>query len=284
MSNLPTNYVDDVLNADVNTQRKYQMIQNGDGTVSFVDVTDYSTTGSTIGASQINAQNTAINKDTKNVSWYGTCSTAAATTAKVATTTDTAFALATGAKVKIKFTNANTASAPTLNVDSKGAKAIKAYGTTAPTSWWKAGDIVEFTYDGTNWIMAASQGEIEQINQHLTDLREEIPKMANPVLDFAHPLHIFRTAIPSGEPASQSYSLTFTATKECYLLGSIAMSSYGSRASATIKINDVTAFSVEAETSGADRNSNTIPLTKLKAGDVVTSNQEQWLHVYDVIS
>ena len=68
MSNLPTNYVDDVLNADVNTRRKYQMIQNGDGTVSLVDVTDYDTVGSSIGAVQINAQNTQINQNTEDIS------------------------------------------------------------------------------------------------------------------------------------------------------------------------------------------------------------------------
>jgi hypothetical protein len=68
MSNLPTNYVDDVLNADVNTRRKYQMIQNSDGTVSFNDVTDYDTVGSSIGAAQINAQNTKINQNTSAIS------------------------------------------------------------------------------------------------------------------------------------------------------------------------------------------------------------------------
>jgi hypothetical protein len=68
MSNLPTNYVDDVLNADVNTRRKYQMIQNSDGTVSFNDVTDYDTVGSSIGAAQINAQNTKINQNSSAIS------------------------------------------------------------------------------------------------------------------------------------------------------------------------------------------------------------------------
>jgi chemotaxis protein histidine kinase CheA len=105
----------------------------------------------------------------RDIPWYGTSSTAASTIAKVATTSDTKFALVTGAKVSIKFTYNNTASAPTLNVDSKGAKSIKAYGTTAPTSWWKAGDVVTFTYDGTNWIMDATEGQISQINSDLSN-------------------------------------------------------------------------------------------------------------------
>lgn len=68
------------------------------------------------------------------------------------------------------MTNNNTHATPTLNVDGKGAKSIKAYGTTAPTVWWKAGDVVTFVYDGTNWIMGVAAGEIEQINQNLTEL------------------------------------------------------------------------------------------------------------------
>jgi hypothetical protein len=44
------------------------MIQNSDGTVSFNDVTDYDTVGSSIGAAQINAQNTKINQNTSAIS------------------------------------------------------------------------------------------------------------------------------------------------------------------------------------------------------------------------
>jgi hypothetical protein len=88
---------------------------------------------------------------------YGICTTDANTIAKVATIQDSqAFTLMTGVTVHIKFTNSNTAADPTLNVNSTGAKAIKAYGTTktgasATTSWY-AGSVVSFTYDGTNWI------------------------------------------------------------------------------------------------------------------------------------
>lgn len=37
------------------------MIQNDDGTVSFVDVTDYSQTGSAYGAKEVNEEREAIN-------------------------------------------------------------------------------------------------------------------------------------------------------------------------------------------------------------------------------
>ena len=126
---------------------------------------------STIDLSAIYQTKAAATVQNDNIHWYGTSSTAAATTAKVATTAaGNLGALAAGQKVSIKFTNANTASAPTLNVDGKGAHAIKAYGTTAPTVWWKAGDVVTFTYDGTNWIMGATHGEIEQINSDLMSI------------------------------------------------------------------------------------------------------------------
>lgn len=122
--------------------------------------------GTNIVADTAGAELSQINADTP---WYGTSSTAASTTAKIATTADSKFVLVTGAKVQIKFTYTNTASAPTLNVDSKGAKSIKAYGTTTPTMWWKAGDVVDFTYDGTNWIMGGTQGQIEQIKSDKQD-------------------------------------------------------------------------------------------------------------------
>lgn len=62
MAVLRTDYVDDVLNTAVNTNRRFRMINNGDGTVSFEDVTDYTVEGDGYGATQINEQNEAINE------------------------------------------------------------------------------------------------------------------------------------------------------------------------------------------------------------------------------
>ena len=82
---------------------------------------------------------------------FGTCSTAAATTAKEVSCAD--FALVSGATVLVKFTYANTASSPTLNVNSTGAKNIYYRGAALASSlyYWSAGDLVEFYYDGTQW-------------------------------------------------------------------------------------------------------------------------------------
>lgn len=93
---------------------------------------------------------------TANVHNYGVCSTAAATAAKTVTVGGT-FVLATGAQVTVKFTNANSASSPTLNVNGTGAKPIYRYatttvGTSTTTSGWRAGSLFILTYDGTGWV------------------------------------------------------------------------------------------------------------------------------------
>lgn len=92
-----------------------------------------------------------------SISNYGVCGTAAETAAKTVAV-GSAFTLATGAQVVVKFTNANSIANPTLNVNSTGAKPIYRYGTTAAstgtaTNGWVAGAVQRFTYDGTGWIM-----------------------------------------------------------------------------------------------------------------------------------
>lgn len=62
MADLKTNYVDDVLDTTKNQLRKYNQIQNNDGTVSFVDVTEYTQVGTSFGAKDINDTNAAINE------------------------------------------------------------------------------------------------------------------------------------------------------------------------------------------------------------------------------
>lgn len=91
---------------------------------------------------------------------YLTCETGAGTVAKttalVAGTLPTT--LTTGMQVAVKFTNSNTAANPTLTIGSYGAKSIKRYGTTSPSTSsvtsWNAGNVIIFVYDGTYWQMA----------------------------------------------------------------------------------------------------------------------------------
>ena len=94
---------------------------------------------------------------------YATCTTAAGTKAKVATIQDSqAFTLIVGTTIHVYFQYTNTASAPTLNVNSTGALPVYKYGTTAvgtnDNTSWSAGAVVSFTYNKNNlstgcWVM-----------------------------------------------------------------------------------------------------------------------------------
>lgn len=105
-----------------------------------------------------------IGNDTSPVgsTLYGICNTSASAAAKTITTTDNSGGvlekfdnLVTGVTIHVKFTNGNTSSAPTLQVGSM---------TTAPaitnpngTLTFAENTIVSLTYDGTNWVVNASQ-------------------------------------------------------------------------------------------------------------------------------
>lgn len=92
-----------------------------------------------------------------SLDFYGTCSTSAATRDKVVVCPELT-TLKEGISIRVKFTNAQTYNgAPTLNVNSTGAKTIQLkVGTNAARYVWQAGEIVAFTYDGTSWVMADS--------------------------------------------------------------------------------------------------------------------------------
>lgn len=99
-----------------------------------------------------------------NVTHYCTCDTDSGTVEKIVSVTG--FVLEEGARVTVNFLESNTASNPTLNVHNgrgyTGAKAIMYRGTSSVSDSsnyyrWQAGDIVDFVYDGTNWVMVGWQ-------------------------------------------------------------------------------------------------------------------------------
>ena len=101
------------------------------------------------------------------VSCYGTCSTSASTTAKSVTVTRGTFNFTAGARIAVKFSYNNTASAPTLTISSttKNIKCIDESGNTyTPSIWWDANDIVEFIYDGTQFLMQPTTGMMFKIH------------------------------------------------------------------------------------------------------------------------
>ena len=84
---------------------------------------------------------------------YAICNTAAGTVAKVASLAAGSLSLKAGATVAVKFTYANTASSPTLNIAGTGAKAMYIQG--VRDVYWTDGATVTFTYDGANWRVAS---------------------------------------------------------------------------------------------------------------------------------
>jgi len=92
---------------------------------------------------------------------YGTCATAAGTVEKAVTVVTPApadlISLKAGMEITVQFTYANTASSPTLNVDSLGAKPIFFNGSALVLNdSWAAGQYIRFKYDGTNWNIISS--------------------------------------------------------------------------------------------------------------------------------
>lgn len=89
--------------------------------------------------------------------YYGTCTTAADTAAKVVTVSaDQDFKLTVGALVMVKFSETNTASNVTLNVNSTGAKSIYyanvVYTSTSSTACGYANTHNIYMYNGSYWV------------------------------------------------------------------------------------------------------------------------------------
>lgn len=100
------------------------------------------------------AASTAAAQAQKDATWYGSCSTAAATAAKVVSVGD-GFELKVGVKIAVLFTQQNTADSATLNVNGTGAKAIGYRGSTNKHAYaWNAYEACLFYYDGTYWRLA----------------------------------------------------------------------------------------------------------------------------------
>lgn len=64
---LRTDYKDDILDLAQNTKRKYRMVTNADGTVSFEDMTVYSQIGDSFGAAELNEIANSVNEGGSNM-------------------------------------------------------------------------------------------------------------------------------------------------------------------------------------------------------------------------
>lgn len=85
---------------------------------------------------------------------YGECTTAAATQAKVVSIPGIT-SLIEGLSIRVRFQYAQTYNgAPTLNVNSLGAKTIRrSSATNAARYEWVANEILDLVYDGTYWVL-----------------------------------------------------------------------------------------------------------------------------------
>lgn len=94
-------------------------------------------------------------KDGKQL--FAKCLTASDIVTKTATITPpTSFSLYVGATVSVTFNESNTATSPTLNVNSTGAKPIYAFGAAlSRIYYWVAKSTVQFVYNGSAWVMTA---------------------------------------------------------------------------------------------------------------------------------
>lgn len=137
---------------------------------------------------------------------YAVCSTAAATAAKTASITN--FKLVTGARVAIKFSNTNTASNPTLNISSTGAKTIKHKGFNIPRNYLFANNVYEFVYDGSYWQLMGD-------NECGTDIYNAAGGVYSSTINSAN-----YPNIKSFKFAPMTYSgLTINCTSSCEFIG-----------------------------------------------------------------
>lgn len=86
--------------------------------------------------------------------WYGTSTTGATTQTKTTSITGIS-SLTSGLCVRIKFSNAqNYNGQPRLQINSLTATNIVRMGTTAAARYeWQAGEVVDFVYDGSNFVI-----------------------------------------------------------------------------------------------------------------------------------
>lgn len=100
---------------------------------------------------------------------FTTCATASATAAK--TVSSAGFVRSTGARVTVLFTNGNTGSNPTLNVNSTGAYPIWYLNQPLNTSDLIAGVCVDLVFDGTHWVIIGSLPNVRSYSTIESDNR-----------------------------------------------------------------------------------------------------------------
>jgi hypothetical protein len=136
------------------------------------------------------------------VNRFGTCSTAAGTAAKTVSITSGTFSLEAGATVAVKFSNANTASTPTLAVGSTAAKNIFVNGAQITTSAAEYGLLkgtVIFIYDGTQYHLIG--------NYYFTDTKNTAGST-----DTSSKIYLVGATSQAANPQTYSQDTTYVGT------------------------------------------------------------------------
>ena len=136
----------------INNNTTYTLTKNG----SSITLTGSDGKTSSVTDSNTTYSNTGLGNG------YGTCSTAAATVAKTATLSG--YALSAQGRVSVKF-DEDVPAAATLNINSKGAKAIYYKGAAITEGIILSGDIVTFVYNGTQYEIVNIYREDEDADQ-----------------------------------------------------------------------------------------------------------------------
>ena len=161
-TNLPTNYKDAVWNGN----RKYNQIENSDGTVSFEDVTEYSQKeNSFFGADDANKMNAAMNELAANMESVEENTKAAKTAAETATSKATAAANSQTAAANSATSAAGSASTATTkateaaNSQTAAAKSATAAAASAEEAKASADEAATLLYTGAGSHNAVYRGK-----------------------------------------------------------------------------------------------------------------------------
>lgn len=120
--------------------------------------------------------------------WYGTCSTSASQSPKAITTASGDFSLTAGNMLVVKFSNTNSLSSASLQVDGGTSKSVyQLDGTSNIANRWGGGEVVMFAYDGTKFILldqstaSTTQYGITKLNNTVTSTSTSEAATANAV-------------------------------------------------------------------------------------------------------
>ena len=145
----------------------------------------------TIADNALNVAQQAVEAAT--VQFYGDCKTSGSATEKVVTTTGSdIFKLKSGVTIQVKFTHANTAAHPKLNVNNTGAETIFIYNASISSTSqynWEDNAVVNFVYNGIGWYVVdggslKKAGEALDTANQAKDDALEASKVASNYLHF----------------------------------------------------------------------------------------------------